>query len=572
MRAVVFAILPYLWWPNLPVPPVVRKPDARIRLDHGRGDAIYEARLKWAREAVIAPPLGIYHDYRVILDVHAATGKDGARIRQQVVKAAIDAGVDAVMWTGPAAMKSAAWTGYQNGILFLRGPDDTAKPAAAPPDEARKWRRVGRKAHPDEALAALAGPLHFAGPDGGVAQAAKYAHHVQALRSVPYGVSFRDVSTHILALHLTPVDLEESLRAGRVYVAHDWLCDPRGFSMAAINGLGVYEIGDRVPLVGKAGLVARFPVAAHIELLRNGTLVASVDGGRIARYIQQPGAYRLRVSLTAGGQQLLWIYTDPIYFEKPAAGDVPQLPPAGIAPEVRVIRNIAYAAIGSAQEKERRLDLYLPRKIQHFPVFLFVHGALFQDEDRARYAFLGNCLAQAGIGVAIPDYRTAPGADYATRADDVAAAAAWTWRHIGDYGGDARRMDIGGYSAGAQLAALVALNSAYLKKQGLVPQIIHGVVGISGVYDLPRTQKPGPAASPSTYINSNAPAFLIAYSQWDELGHPAQARLFDAQLRKSFITSTLLFLPRENHFSEMTDIARPGDPLARAVVRFIRSR
>src|SRR5204863_2142208 len=97
--------------------------------------------------------------------------------------------------------------------------------------------------------------------------AANDSHKNQTYNGVtfdPYDVSFRSVSTHILARELTDAAIRESLRKGHAYVAHDWLCDPSGFSFTAGNNNGVYEIGDRTPMLGRTRLTASVPVAASL--------------------------------------------------------------------------------------------------------------------------------------------------------------------------------------------------------------------------------------------------------------------------------------------------------------------
>jgi len=46
----------------------------------------------------------------------------------------------------------------------------------------------------------------------------------------PYEVSFRNLSTHLLATNLSEPALRAALREGHVYVSHDWLCDPTSFA------------------------------------------------------------------------------------------------------------------------------------------------------------------------------------------------------------------------------------------------------------------------------------------------------------------------------------------------------
>src|SRR6185295_13867933 len=56
----------------------------------------------------------------------------------------------------------------------------------------------------------------------------------------PLEVSFRGLVTHVLAEELTEPLIRQALTNGHAYVAHDWLCDPTGFSFGAMNNLGVF--------------------------------------------------------------------------------------------------------------------------------------------------------------------------------------------------------------------------------------------------------------------------------------------------------------------------------------------
>ena len=66
----------------------------------------------------------------------------------------------------------------------------------------------------------------------------------QRLLPNPTEVSFRSLTTHIMARDLTEPLVREALTSGHAYVAHDWLCDPTGFMFGAVNNLGVFSMGD----------------------------------------------------------------------------------------------------------------------------------------------------------------------------------------------------------------------------------------------------------------------------------------------------------------------------------------
>jgi acetyl esterase/lipase len=46
--------------------------------------------------------------------------------------------------------------------------------------------------------------------------------------------------------------------------------------------------------------------------------------------------------------------------------------------------------------------------------------------------------------------------------EDVAAAFAWTFRHVGEFNGDTNRIYVAGHSAGGHLAALLSLDDRQL--------------------------------------------------------------------------------------------------------------
>ena len=68
-------------------------------------------------------------------------------------------------------------------------------------------------------------------------------------------------------------------------------------------------------------------------------------------------------------------------------------------------------------------------------------------------------------------------------ATDVSQAILWVQRNIHFYGGDPSNMFILGHSAGAHIAALIATNKSYLGRLKLGPEVVKGVIGISGPYN-----------------------------------------------------------------------------------------
>ncbi len=244
-------------------------------------------------------------------------------------------------------------------------------------------------------------------------------------------------------------------------------------------------------------------------------------------------------------------------------------------PRVETLRDITYREGRPGDLHKHQLDLYLPKDAARFPVFVFVHGGFWTAGDRARYRAVGYRFAQAGIGVVIPSYRLMPAHKHPAQMEDVAAAFAWTVNHITSYGGDGKRIYLGGHSAGGHLAALLALDSRYLGEHGLTPASIRGVVAISGVYDVRAflgfglTPSGRRDASPLEHVATGAPPFLLTYCQWDYAGLALQARKFAAALRAAGDSARLVRVPGKNHVTEILSVAKPGDPTVAAVLDFI---
>src|SRR4029079_8743238 len=118
------------------------------------------------------------------------------------------------------------------------------------------------------------------------------AHQNQIFEGVtfdPYEVSFRNLTTHILARDLTERDVRQALRDGHAYVSHDWLCDPTGFAFQAINNLGAFGMGDTVLMIRGTRLVGVTPLAARLKLVHNGKIIQETIGTNLTASVSDPG-------------------------------------------------------------------------------------------------------------------------------------------------------------------------------------------------------------------------------------------------------------------------------------------
>jgi hypothetical protein len=139
-----------------------------------------------------------------------------------------------------------------------------------------------------------------------------------------YYRAFRNVSTHILGPELSEAAIRAGLRAGRVYVSHDWICDPTGFQFelrSASNNAGTSDnsatriaiLGDEPKFAPGLRLVARFPIACRIRLIDGGRVIAETTAATLEHDVTKAGVYRVEGWVVLAGEPRGWLYSNPIY-------------------------------------------------------------------------------------------------------------------------------------------------------------------------------------------------------------------------------------------------------------------
>ena len=253
-------------------------------------------------------------------------------------------------------------------------------------------------------------------------------------------------------------------------------------------------------------------------------------------------------------------------------GAVRAMPP----PQMRVIKDIQYFQGAGADPRLNALDLYLPEGKTNFPLLFYVHGGRWRGSDKNvdnRVTVLG----RLGWGIASTNYRLSPAIKHPTHVQDVARAFAWIYENASRYGIDRERIVINGHSAGGHLVSLLALDTQYLRAEGVPPSAIKGVIPTSGIYDLEAWPEPGkvptgleqgfgtdPAilaqASPLNYLNPSAPPFLITFTDNDLYLLPEQAYRFHSGFLKQGLTAHLVQIPDRAHCCPTNYMSGFGQP------------
>ncbi len=149
--------------------------------------------------------------------------------------------------------------------------------------------------------------------------------------------------------------------------------------------------------------------------------------------------------------------------------------------EYKIISDVPYYSQITIEQngyiKERcLLDIYYPKNINNFPTIVWFHGGgLTGGEKEIPFA-----LKEKGFAVVGVNYRLSPKVKAPEYIDDAAAAVAWVFKNIKNYGGDTSLIFVSGYSAGAYLTNMIGLDKKYLAKHNIDANNIAGLISLSG--------------------------------------------------------------------------------------------
>ena len=123
-----------------------------------------------------------------------------------------------------------------------------------------------------------------------------------------------------------------------------------------------------------------------------------------------------------------------------------------------------------------KLDLYYPEGDASFPTIVWFHGGGLKAGNKS----IPEGLKNAGVAIATVNYRLHPKVEHPAYIEDAAAAVAWVFKHIAEYGGNPRQVYISGHSAGGYLASMVGLDKRWLAQHDMEADSIAGLIPFSG--------------------------------------------------------------------------------------------
>jgi acetyl esterase/lipase len=229
---------------------------------------------------------------------------------------------------------------------------------------------------------------------------------------------------------------------------------------------------------------------------------------------------------------------------------------------VEITRSFPYG-----EGARRTLDIYRPVDAAAAPVVVFFYGGSWQSGSKSIYQFVATALARRGYVTIVPDYRVYPEVRYPEFLDDGARAVRWAKDNAARFGGDPQKLFVMGHSAGAYIAAMLALDGRWLQQVSLAPdRDIAGLIGIAGPYDflpLDGTLKTIFGGSnvaetqPIAHVARGAPPAFLATGVHDGTVDPGNSRRLAAKLRAAGDQVTLATYSWVGHLSLIGAFALP---------------
>jgi acetyl esterase/lipase len=230
-----------------------------------------------------------------------------------------------------------------------------------------------------------------------------------------------------------------------------------------------------------------------------------------------------------------------------------------------LLANQAYGTLPRQQ-----LDVYRPERMEPSgaaPLVVFFYGGGWKDGDKADYEFVASSLTRAGFVVMIPDYRLYPEVRFPEFVADGAAALAWGMDNAARFGADPGQVFVMGHSAGAHIAALLALDPRYLAGEGARSGALAGLIGLSGPYDFlpieggyladlfPESRRA--ESQPIAYAGGGGPPTLLIHGTEDDTVWPRNSERLAAALRAADVPVTLELYEDVGHARVVATLAPP---------------
>ena len=226
-----------------------------------------------------------------------------------------------------------------------------------------------------------------------------------------------------------------------------------------------------------------------------------------------------------------------------------------------------------------KMDIFYPTTtdLDNSPVILFFHGGYWQEGSKDIYSFVSNSWTQAGCIAAIVGYNLAPGVSIDDMITETQAAVEFVAKKF-----PKSKMYLCGHSAGAHLCAMMTV--ANWKNSMFVPQAIHGMCLISGLFDLvplintyvndALTLDESSAArlSPQLILKQESPTVrsltLVVVEEHGSPEFTRQSKEFVDILKSHGVQCSFVVLHGVDHFNVIENMVNSEDHLCKEILKF----
>jgi arylformamidase len=222
------------------------------------------------------------------------------------------------------------------------------------------------------------------------------------------------------------------------------------------------------------------------------------------------------------------------------------------------------------------VDIYHPVQTSPAPVLVFIHGGGFRNGAAGNEGYLGGPLLGKGAMYVSMGYRLLPDARYPESCDDIEHGLRWLRDHVAGHGGDPDRIYLSGTSAGATLAAAVALRD-WVAEPGLPTDLIKGLVLFSGPYDRSQASEETDDHQAARFIPDLAraiqrvpPQTIVVSTDDDMVFAQPDADAMTTALRARGGSVVGLIQPGADHFNSPRSLADGGGAIFEAVLRMMK--
>ncbi len=227
---------------------------------------------------------------------------------------------------------------------------------------------------------------------------------------------------------------------------------------------------------------------------------------------------------------------------------------------VPVLRDLRYGP-----QSRHRIDFFLASS-PGCPTFFYIHGGYWQWCDKEDESFVARGPLAHGINVAIVEYTLCPAVNLDGIVAELHAALDWLAPRLPALGADPERLCVGGSSAGAHLAAMLAGRAD-----------VRGALLVSGLYDLEPIRHLGLNAvigldeasalrnSPIRHLPVAAGPVCFAVGGGELPEMIRQTDDYHAVWTEAGLPGSLLHIGGSDHFTVMDELSQPDGRLTAAL-------